>query len=140
MPGTNFLSNNRLSRAITQAAAAQTAVNGDSVDMQGFESLVALVALGAVAAGASGTVKFQHRNLATDNWADVANASVDFADDDDDGIVALACEHVRRRYMRVVVERASANSAIRYGIYVQTHPAKAAVSHADEVVAATAIT
>lgn len=139
----NFLPNNRISRAITSSVAGIGDVDAAQVDVSGFEGLVAIIGLGAIAANGGGTVKFQHRDATAGDgsaWADVAGASVAFGDADDDKVVALECHNIRMRYMRAVVTRAGGNVTLRAGTYIQTLPAKAAVTHGGETITKTVIT
>ena len=137
----NFLPNVAVSIATGASASAQTSINCNALDMQNFESAEVEILLGSIANTGTVTVKWQHRDLATGSWEDIDGASFEGAGaSDDNGAIAYAIEFVRKRYLRAVIERGTANSAILGGVYHQCHPRNAPVTHGTGVNAETVIT
>jgi|SRR5579859_3711123 len=108
-------------RPVNATAAGVTAINGNSYDMQDFEGIVFICAMGTLTATQVTNLKAQQ---STDNatWADITNAATaNAADADSNKLLVLDVYRPQQRYVRPVVNRATANAvidgviAIRYG-------------------------
>ena len=127
----NFLPEHRISIAVAASAraAGQTAINGAMVDMQGYEGVVAVVEMGTIAATAVTSIKWQQSDTTTSaDFSDLEGTGIDIADDDDDKIFVSELYRPTKRYVRIVVARATANAAVRAATYIQYKPREAPVS------------
>jgi hypothetical protein len=119
-----FSENNKVSIAITTTAGAagSTAVNGAVLDTAGFEGGCAVVAFGAIVSGAATSIKLQQSADATgdpDDFSDVLGTGQTVADNADDKVFYCDFRHATKRYVRVVVSRATQNATVGSALYVQ---------------------
>jgi len=94
------------------SVAGQTAINSDAVDVSGYEGCMFVVNAEAITAGGAQSIKVQQdaaSNMAS--AADLAGTSVTIADDDDNQLFYVDVKRPRERYLRLVVSRATQNSA-----------------------------
>ena len=126
-----LLSNISLQEAIATGSrsAGTTDVNGTAVDMKGYEGLVALIEFGTITASAVTSVKMQESDSSTTGWTDIDDAEIDVAADDDNDYFAVDCANIRKRYARVVVDRGTANAALRAALYIKYNPSFAPTTH-----------
>ena len=122
-----LLDNARFEEAIAQAnrAAGDDNVNGIAADMKGYEGVAARVEFGSISSNAVTAVKMQEASIATGadaDWADVEDLEVTVPHNHDDNYVTLDMPNIRKRYARVVVERDTANAAIRSAQYIKYRP------------------
>ncbi|MHB8459116.1 MAG: hypothetical protein ACYDAK_05310 [Candidatus Limnocylindrales bacterium] len=102
-------------RAINAIAAGVTTVNGATVDTAGFQGVRFITALGAILATSVTSVKLQDGNAANmSDAADVAGSglNVTAGGADDNSIFIHDVYRPVKRYMRVVVLRATANATV----------------------------
>lgn len=138
----------KISSAVTIAAGASgsTDVNGSILDMLGFGSVCATVLFGPITAGAATSIKFQEDDdAAGGTMADIAGSAQTVADTADNTI--FVTDHIRpsKRYVRVVVSRATQASTCA-AIYQQynaqtepvTQPAGVTVERFKDAIAGTA--
>ena len=126
----NFLPEHRISIAVAASAraAGQTAINGANLDMQGYEGAVAIIEMGTIAATAVTSIKWQQSDTTSADFSDLEGTGIDIADDDDDKIFVSELYKPTKRYVRIVVARATANAALRAATYIQYKPREAPVS------------
>ena len=132
----NFLPEHRISIAVAASAraAGQTAINGAMVDMQGYEGVVAVVEMGTIASTAVTSIKWQQSDTTTAaDFTDLEGTGLAIADDADDEIFVSELYKPTKRYVRIVVARATANAALRAATYVQYKPRVAPVSQGTNV-------
>ncbi len=132
----NFLPEHRISIAVAASAraAGQTAINGAMVDMQGYEGVVAVVEMGTIASTAVTSIKWQQSDTTTAaDFSDLEGTGLAIADDAGDEIFVSELYKPTKRYVRVVVARATANAALRAATYVQYKPRVAPVSQGTNV-------
>jgi hypothetical protein len=121
-------------RIKTAQAAGTADITSDSVDMTGFHGCMFLVAFGAIVASAVTSVKIQ-TSSDDSNWNDLAGSSVTVADTDDNTCALIDVAAPLEQYLRVYVDRGTANStvdsihAFQYGAHSEP------VTHADLVAA-----
>ena len=99
----------------TTAGAAGTAtITSDAVDTAGFSRCCFIVPVGTMVTGAVTTFKLQQSSddAATDAYSDVLGTSVAIADDDDNKLKYLDVVRPGKRYLKVVVSRATQNATI----------------------------
>lgn len=124
----NLINYAKATRIANATAAGITAINCTSVDMQDFETVVGYAAMGTLTATQVTSLKAQS---STDNatWADIAGAVTANANDaDSNKMLILEVYRPQQRYVRFVVNRATANAVIDSVVAVQYGPKKAAVT------------
>ena len=132
----NFLPEHRISIAIAAGSrtAGQTAINGAALDMQGYEGAVAIIEMGTLAATAVTSIKWQQSDTTTSaDFSDLKGTGIDVADDDDDEIFVSELYKPTKRYVRIVVARATANAAVRAATYIQYKARSAPVTQGTDV-------
>jgi hypothetical protein len=105
--------NARTSRVSNSVAAGTTTINSAIVDAANYGGVRFEALLGAITTGGSATVKVQSGNLADgSDMADLAGASVAFADTDDNAMATIEVRNPRKRYHRCTVVRSTQNTVI----------------------------
>jgi hypothetical protein len=119
----------------TAGAAASTAVKGAAIDMAGFEGVVAVVTMGAIVTGAATSIKLQHGDTSDldTSGTDVEGTNQTVADSDDDKVFYVDLFRPLKRYVRVVVSRATQNATIGSANYIQYGARTEPVAHAAKV-------
>ena len=128
----NLSRHGKTSRVANAAATGQTNVNGSSVDMTGFNSVTFYASIGDITATGTATLKAQGStdDGSSDAWADLKGTAVTLTDAADANKVAiLEVNEPRERYIRPVIVRATANSAVDGVVAVQTGPKEEPVTH-----------
>lgn len=99
----------------------QGAINSDAVDMKGYEGVLFFVAPGAITGGGAQSINAAQDVASNGSFADLTGSKVTIADDDDNQVFWLDVHQPSKRYVRLEIARASANSAfgeiyaIQYG-------------------------
>ncbi|MGB7323430.1 MAG: hypothetical protein WBD31_01070 [Rubripirellula sp.] len=128
----------KAARLSSSVVAGTTDVESASVDMTGFLAVEVTVSLGAITAGAVTSVKLQGSDDDT-TFVDLAGTEVTVADDADEKVVIIDCQHPQHQYVRAVVARATQNSAVD-SITSRQYLANAEpVTHDDTVASSTII-
>ncbi len=96
--------------------------------MQGFAGAEFLVFFGTITAGSVTSVKLQG-SADDSSWADLAGTSQTVADDDDNQVFVLDAGHLRHRYLRCVVDRATQNAVVDGIVALQYDADKEPVAH-----------
>lgn len=112
----------RVSQAITPTAgvAGITDINGTVLDMSGFDEVLMKVTFGAITATAVTSIKAQQgQQSGGGDMADLAGTSIAVADSDDDKIKVIRLIRPQERYVRVVVDRGTANAVVASAEYIQ---------------------
>lgn len=120
----------------TNGAAGATNINGSIVDLSGFSSCLIAVHFGAIVAGAATSIKAQigdDSGLA--DAADVAGSSVTVLDTDDDKVFYIDVQRPQKRYLRLVVLRATQNATVA-AVYLLYDPGVQPVAQAAAVAGA----
>jgi hypothetical protein len=100
---------------ISNATAAGTGtITSDAVNMASAEGVAVIVAMGAVTSGAATSVKLQQSSDdgGTDAYSDLEGTSITIADTDDNKMLVLDLVKPTKQYIKAVVSRATANSAV----------------------------
>ena len=131
-----LLSNSHLQEAITttNGAAGSTDINGATVNMKGYEGIVAHVKFGTIGNNAVTKVKMQESTIATganSDWTDIEGAELTVAATDDDTYKSIEVANVRKHHARVVVERATANATVLAAFYQKCNPSFAPTQHSE---------
>lgn len=112
----------KITEAITSTAgaAAATDINGAILDMTGFESVLIVVVFGPIVGTAVTGIRAQRdTDAAGGTMADIEGTAVAVADDDDEKTFYLDVIRPGEQYVRVVVDRATANATVRAAFYIQ---------------------
>lgn len=118
----NLLANVETVRVANSASAAQTAVEGASVDMAGKIGVRFTAALGDVTTGSVLGLKAQYRDDSNDAWEDIVGA-VAFtagASDADNKLLILDVVRPVKRYVRAYLTRTTANAVVD-GIFADVY-------------------
>lgn len=110
------------SEAITEAngVAATTDINGAIIDMAGFEGVLMVVTFGTITATAVTSIKAQRdTDVAGGTMADIEGTAQTVADDDDGKTFMIDLLRPAERYVRVVVDRGTANAVVRAAYYLR---------------------
>lgn len=106
----------------TAGVAGTTDINGSVVDMANFRGVLHILTMGAITVNAVTSAKLQQGAAANlSDAADLTGTAVTIADDDDDGVFYLDLFEPEERYVRIVVDRGTANAvvtscvALKYG-------------------------
>lgn len=103
----------KMTRVMNSVAAGVTNQTSTTIDMQGFEGVQFLTSLGAITAGAITGVKIQQGNMADGSDAqDLAGTNISVPDTSSNKSVISDLFKPTKRYVRVVVTRATQNSVI----------------------------
>lgn len=115
----------------TAGAAGTTAITSNAVDTAGYDGVCFIVPLGAIVNGAVTSMKMQQSSddAATDDYTDVAGTSVTIADTDDDKLKYLDVCRPGKRYVKLVISRATQNATIGGVIAILYSARKRPVTH-----------
>ena len=122
----------KISTAITPTAGAAgtTDINGSTLDMLGFQGVLMVVRLGVITATAVTSIKAQ-QGAASDlsDAADLEGSAQTIADSDDDKTFYIDLVKPAERYVRVVVDRGTANAVVASAEYIQYGARSAPTTH-----------
>jgi len=132
----NLSKNAKITQAITptNGVAGTTDINGATLDMSGFEGVLIVVTMGAITATAVTSIKAQQgADSGLSDAADLAGTAQTIADSDDDKVFYIDLFRPAERYVRVVVDRGTANAVVASAEYLQYGPREAPITHATGV-------
>lgn len=110
-------------RVLNAVAAGTSAQTSSVIDTAGYDGVKIYSAFGAITAGAATSVKLQQSSDdgSSDAYSDLEGSSITVADDDDNQVVIHDLYRPLKRYIKVVISRATQNAvidgvlAVRYG-------------------------
>lgn len=104
----------KLTRVKAASAAGQTAVNSDPVDMSGYDAALFFTTFGAITSGGAQSIKVQQSddNAAADDYDDLEGTGITVAADDDGQTFGVQIIKPTKRYLRLVVSRATQDSVV----------------------------
>lgn len=139
----NFLARFKLTQHSALVAAGSTDIEPtNGIDQAGFQSCVFLVSIGAVVATAVSGIRLQQSSVIDgtgDAFVDIAGTAQVIADDDDNKIIAVEIVGAAERFVRCVIDRATANLTLNGIIAIQHGGAITAVVHDSATVIGTEI-
>lgn len=101
------------SRPSNAVAAGTTAINGAAVDMQGYSGVIFVAVLGALTANQVTSIKAQVSDDGATGWTDLEDSLTGpAADTDGNKMLILDIYRPKSRYVRLVVNRATANAVL----------------------------
>lgn len=112
----------KVSQAITPTAGAagQTAIEGTTLDMAGYEGVLMICTFGAITGGAVTSIKAQQDTASgMGTAADLLGTAQTVADDDDGQIFVIDVFKPRERYVRLYVSRGTQNAVVASAEYIQ---------------------
>lgn len=113
----------KVTRVLAATAAGTTNVNGNTIDMQGYDGVKFIVAFGAIVSGAITSVKVQQGNNSNmSDAADLAASNVNVLDTDDNKLAIIDVYRPQKRYVRCVVVRGTQNATIDSATAHQYNP------------------
>ena len=124
----NLSTRSKLTRVIDATAAGTTDINGTTIDMVGFRGVMFSVGFGTITQTAVTSIKVQ---TSSDNstFNDVLGTAVTVADSDDTSVAWIDIAAPLERYLRVVVDRGTANAVIDFGMAQQYDPVEMPTTH-----------
>lgn len=94
--------------------------NGETLDMAGYDGVLAIVKFAAIAAGAATAVLMQYGDASNlSDAADVSGLTISVADDDDNQVFVLDLKNPTKRYVRVKIDKDAANATAESAVYIQ---------------------
>jgi hypothetical protein len=132
----NLSKQTKISSAITPTAgvAGLTDILGSTLDMQGFEGVLMICRFGAITATAVSGIRAQQGNdSGLSDAADLLGSAQVVADSDDDKAFYIDLFRPKERYVRLVVDRATANAVVATAEYIQYGPKKMPTVHGANV-------
>ena len=94
--------------------------NGATLDMAGYEGVLAVVKFATIAPGATTSIKMQSGAAALlGDAADLLGTGITVEDDDDNQIFYIDLFRPQERYVRVVIDKDGANAVAESAIYYQ---------------------
>jgi len=132
----NLSKETKISQVITPTAGAAgtSDINSSIIDMSGFEGVLFAVTFGAITGGAVTSIKVQ-QGAASDmsDAADLEGSAQTIADTDDEKVFYVDVARPLERYVRLVVDRGTANAVVSSAIAVQYSPRNQPTSHGSGV-------
>ena len=120
MFATTMLKNLKITRAVAQTAAGATDVNGSTIDTAGYTGVMFILDVGTLTATQVTSMRAQQG--AASDASDMADLEGSIAGPvaDTDGQRYLVIDLFRplKRYVRVVVDRATANAVLNGGVAI----------------------
>ena len=114
--------------------AGTTDINGVTLDMQGFESVLMLVTFGVITGSAVTSIKAQQdTDSAMGTAQDLAGTAQTIADTDDEKTFYIEIVKPQERYVRLVVDRGTQNAVVASATYIQHRARKAPTTHGTNV-------
>jgi hypothetical protein len=95
---------------VTACAAALTDVTSDAVDTAGFEGCIFIVPMGTIASSAVTSIKVQQCDTSGGSYADLLGTGVTIADDGDDKTYYVEVSRPREQFLKLVLDRGTANA------------------------------
>lgn len=126
----------KISIAIAPAdgAAGTDDINGAILDMQGFESVMAIVTFGTITSGAVTSIKMQQDTAAgMGTAADLLGTGQTIADTDGEKTFYIDLVKPQERYVRLVVDRGTQDAVVASATYLQYNGVKAPTTHGTNV-------
>lgn len=108
---------------VTNGAAGTTDINGVTLDMANYEGVLMIVTMGAITSTAVTSIKAQQGAASNmSDAADLTGTAQTIADSDDENTYYINIHKPRERYVRLVVDRGTANAVVSAATYVQYGP------------------
>lgn len=130
--------NAAIDRVSNAVAAGTTAVNSSPVDMQGFESVAFITAFGTISSGAVTSTQIEHSADGT-TWNPVEGSKVTVPDTASNKVAINEAVRPTLRYIRLTVNRGTANAVIDGIVAVRTRARKSPTTQGTTIVGTTVV-
>ena len=125
----NWLTSNKIVTG-TNYADGSADINCATVDMQGYEGIVAIVHLAAIGGSGVNSIKWQQDTASgMGTAADLLGTGITIADDDDNQIFATELFRPTERYVRLVIDKDASHNLACSVHYILYGPEKLPVSN-----------
>ena len=133
-----LLKNVEVQRVSNAVAAGTTTITSSAVDMSGFGGVTFLVPFGAITANAVTSCKVQQSSDdgGSDAYSDLEGSSVTVADDQDNLVCVVEVHKPIKRYLKLIVSRATQNAVVDGIIALKYDPRTQPVTQGATVMAA----
>jgi len=129
----NFLARNKITFHSVSAVAGSTDISpANGIDTAGFQGLVFIASYGVLTATAVTGLHLEQSSVIDgtgDAFTAVAGSSILIDDDEDNGLLAIELIGPAERFIRCVIDRATANAVFNGVIAIQYGGAKLPVTH-----------
>lgn len=122
----------KITRHSVAVAAGSTAITpSGAIDMANFEGVMFMASFGAITAGAVTSIKIQQSDDdgASDAYSDLEGTSITVADDADDKVFYVDVFKPEKRYVKMIVSRATQNAVLDSILAMQYGPRKLPTIH-----------
>lgn len=98
----------------TAGAAGTSAITSSAVDTAGYLGCLFVVAFGAIVTNGVQSIKLQQSSddAAADDYTDLEGTSQTVADDKDDKTFVIDIRNPQKRYLKLIVSRATQNATV----------------------------
>ena len=110
-----FINGNKVIRHSNAVAAGSTDITPTgSIDTKGCRRATFIAELGAIISGAVTGVRVQQSddNAVADDYTDLTGTALAVADDDDNGVAIVEILEPQKRYLKMIVDRATQNATL----------------------------
>lgn len=115
----NFLKNFKITACATYVSGTAV-VEGATLDMLGYDGVIAIMTTAAIAGSAAGDMHFETSTASNfSGGTDLTGTKIAVADNDDDQIFAVEINKPLERYLRAVVTKDETNAAAESVLYIQ---------------------
>jgi|TARA_Y100000310_G_scaffold271213_1_gene285611 hypothetical protein len=119
----------KVTRHEVAVAAGSTDITPSGyIDMQNFEGCMFIINFGTITATAVTGVRLQQCDTSGGTYADLEGSAQVVADSDDDQAFIIDCYRPQERYLKVIIDRATANAVLDGITAIQYGPRKLPVS------------
>jgi hypothetical protein len=107
-----FVDNNKfvIASTTTACAAGTTDVTSDAIDTAGYEGCCFVVPMGTIASTAVTSIKAQQCDTSGGTYADLTSTAQTIADTDDDKLYYVDVFRPREQFLKLVLDRGTANA------------------------------
>jgi hypothetical protein len=125
----------KVTRVMNAVAAGTSEQTSSALDMAGFESVEFLVSFGTITAGAVTSIKIQQSDDdgVADAYSDLLGSSLSIADTGSNKMLVYDLVKPMKRYIKILVERGTANAVIDGIVALQYGPRHMPVVHSTTV-------
>lgn len=110
----HWTENHKVVKALNLSAAGTSTLTSSAIDTLGYEGCVFVLQTGGITAGAVTSLKLQQSSddAGSDDYSDILGSSQAIADDDDNELFVVPVHRPGKRYLKLVVSRATQNAEI----------------------------
>lgn len=106
-----FSEEQKINKVKNISSAATTDITSDSVDMEGYDSVIFVFTMQTIT-GSAATSVHAEQSADDSSFADLEGTNITIADDDDDEMFWLEIVRPTDRYVRIIVDRGTQNAEV----------------------------